>query len=128
MIIAFKTAVRSVRACVHPKSVHTVRMDGKAVEEETVHSVSVYFVVYVLVFFLSLVLVSIDNFDFTTNFTAIAATLNNIGPGLNGVGPMQNFSAFSDFSKIILSLDMLVGRLELYPVLILFSASAWKKS
>lgn len=128
MIIAFKTAVRSVRSCVHPKSVHTVRMDGKAVEEETVHSVSVYFVVYVFVFFLSLVLVSIDNFDFTTNFTAVAATLNNIGPGLNGVGPMRNFSAFSDFSKIILSLDMLVGRLELYPVLILFSASAWKKS
>ncbi len=127
IIIAFKTALRSVWQSVHPKSVKAVKMDGKALEEETVRSVTVYFILYIFIFFLSLLLISVDNFDFTTNFTAVAATFNNIGPGLNGVGPTQNFAAFSAFSKIVFVLDMLIGRLELFPVLILFSKSAWKK-
>lgn len=127
IIIAFKTAARSITGSIHPKTVRTIRMDGRAIEEDTVQSVSAYFLVYVFVFFLSLVLISFDDFDFTTNFTAVAATFNNIGPGLSGVGPMRNYSAYSDFSKIVLSLDMLIGRLELYPVMILFGVRTWKK-
>ena len=75
----------------------------------------------------SVLLISLDNFDFTTNFTAVAATINNIGPGLAVVGPTQNFGSFSDFSKIVLTFDMLVGRLELFPLLILFSRRTWSK-
>ena len=82
---------------------------------------------YVIIFAVSVLLVSLDNFDFTTNFTAIAATLNNIGPGLAGVGPMSNFSAYSDFSTLVMIADMLIGRLEIFPLLVLFSPSAWRK-
>lgn len=128
IVIGIKTSIRSIRSCAHPKEISTVKMDGKAIDESTVHSVTVYFGLYCFLFFASLLLISINGFDFTTNFTAVAATFNNIGPGLSGVGPMRNFSEFSDFSKIVMSLDMLIGRLELFPVLILFSRSAWKKA
>lgn len=128
IIIAIKASMRSIKQCIHPRSVKAIKMDGKVIEEETVASVTVYFILYAFIFFISLLFVSIDNFDFTTNFTAVAATFNNIGPGLNGVGPTQNFSAYSAFSKIVFILDMLIGRLELFPVLILFSRSTWKKN
>jgi len=82
---------------------------------------------YLIIFAFSILIISIDNFDFTTNFTAIAATINNIGPGLAKVGPVQNFSIFSPLSKIVLIFDMLVGRLEIFPLLILFSPYTWKK-
>ena len=90
-------------------------------------SVNVYIAAYILVLAGSILIISLDNFDMTTNFTAVAATLNNIGPGLSGVGPTANFSAYSYLSKIVLTFDMIAGRLELFPVLILFSRKTWLK-
>jgi trk system potassium uptake protein TrkH len=82
---------------------------------------------YCSLFLLSILLISVDNFDFTTNFTAVAATFNNIGPGLAGVGPMSNFGSYSIFSKFVLMLGMLIGRLELYPIILLLVPETWKR-
>ena len=102
-------------------------MDGKSIPHEVVRSTNIFMSAYVLVFAVSVLLISLDNFDQITNFTAIAATLNNIGPGLELVGPVGNFNMFSCFSKIILIFDMLFGRLEIFPLLLLFSRRTWKK-
>jgi trk system potassium uptake protein TrkH len=91
-----------------------------------VRSVNAYISCYILVFAISLLLITLDNRDMVTNFTAIAATINNIGPGLSGVGPTSNYAAFSVFSKLVLTFDMIAGRLELFPMLILFSPATWK--
>ena len=82
---------------------------------------------YLVIFAFSVLIISIDNFDFTTNFTAVTATINNIGPGLAGVGPTSNFSGYSNLSTLVLAFDMLIGRLEIFPLLVLFSPQAWKK-
>ncbi|MCD8395865.1 MAG: TrkH family potassium uptake protein [Lachnospiraceae bacterium] len=111
----------------HPHHVRKQKLDGRVIEQSTVRSVNVFLVAYAAVFALSLLIVSLDNFDFTTNFTAVAATLNNIGPGLEIVGPTGNFSGFSYLSKLVMIFDMLAGRLELYPMLILFSRGTWRK-
>ncbi len=97
------------------------------VEHETVRSVNTFVVIYALTFASSVLLISLDNFDFTTTFTSVAATINNIGPGLSMVGPCGNFQPFSDFSKVILMFDMLAGRLELLPMIVLFSPMIWSK-
>ena len=102
-------------------------MNGRPVEHTVVRAVNVYMAAYIVIYVISILIISLDNMDYTTNFTAVVATLNNIGPGLAKVGPTQNFSIFSTFSKIILSLDMLIGRLEIFPILVLFSPSAWRK-
>ena len=102
-------------------------MNGKLVEHETVRGVNVFMAAYVTIFFASLLIISLDNFDFTTNFTAIVATINNIGPGLGMVGPLGNFSQYSNLSKTVMCLDMLIGRLEIFPILVLFAKSTWKK-
>ena len=102
-------------------------MDGHSVPHETMRSTNVFVTVYSLIMFVSVLLVAMDEFDFTTNFTAVVATLNNIGPGLSKVGPACNFGLFSDFSKFVLIFDMLAGRLELFPILITLSPSCWKK-
>ena len=102
-------------------------MDGKAIPHEVVRSTNIFFIVYVLIFAASLFLISFDDFDLITNFTAVVATFNNIGPGLELVGPNGNFGLFSWFSKLILTFDMLAGRLELYPMLALFSPRLWRK-
>jgi len=102
-------------------------MDGRVVEKETIRSVNTFIVIYALIFAGSVLLISLDDFDFTTNFTAVAATINNIGPGLNVVGPTGNFGAFSVFSKVVLMFDMLAGRLELLPMIVLFSPLVWNK-
>ncbi len=94
---------------------------------ETVRNTNVFIAVYCVIFALSVLCISIDNHDFTTNFTAVTATINNIGPGLSLVGPTQNFSFFSPFSKIVLIFDMLAGRLELFPMLLLFAPHVWKR-
>ncbi len=109
------------------RNVKKVKLDGKAVGHEVMRSVNVYFAAYILIFVLSLFLITFDEFDLITNFTSVAATLNNIGPGLGMTGPAGNFSQFSDVSKIVLIFDMLAGRLELFPMLILFAPSTWKK-
>ena len=102
-------------------------MEGKEVPRVTVHSCNVLLMTYVVVFFVSFLLVSLDGFDTTTNFTAIVATLNNIGPGLNMVGATGNFSEFSNLSKYVMMFDMLAGRLEIIPMLLLFHPATWKK-
>ena len=99
----------------------------EVIPHEVVRTTNIFLFVYVLIFGLSVLLISIDNFDLTTNFTAVAATFNNIGPGLEMVGPTQNFGLFSHFSKCVLIFDMLAGRLEIFPLLILFKKDTWKK-
>ena len=102
-------------------------MDGKAIPHEVVRSTNIFFIVYVLIFAASLFLISFDDFDLITNFTAVAATLNNIGPGFEIAGPMGNFSSFSYLSKSVLIFDMLAGRLEIFPLLLLFFKDTWKR-
>lgn len=126
-LIWFKTVTKEIRLYLHPKSVKRIKMDGKTVSPEIIRSTNVYLVVYLIIFAASVLLIAVDNFDLTTNFTAVTATLNNIGPGLNQVGPMSNFSGFSNFATVILTIDMLAGRLELFPLLLLFSKDTWKK-
>ena len=108
----------------HPNAVRVVQVDGKAVEEQTISGISLFFFMYMLVAGGTLLLLTVDGFDLETNLTAMLACLNNIGPGLGMVGPMGNFSAFSDFSKLILSANMLLGRLELYPLVLLMMSAA----
>lgn len=103
-------------------------MDGKSIDHNVTRNTSVFMVVYVAVFVGSFLLVSIEGRDMVTSFTAVAATLNNTGPGLNDVGPVGNYYAFTPLSKIVLIIDMLAGRLEIFPLLLLFSPSAWKKN
>ena len=113
---------------IHPKQVKRITADGRSVDEEVARSVSVYLVCYVIVFVASMLLISVDTNTFGTSFSAVAAIINNIGPGIDAVGPTANFNFFSNFSKLILSFDMLAGRLELFPMLLLFSPSTWKKN
>ncbi len=127
VIILLKGMFRELRMAIHPKQVKKISMDGRPVEHEVVRSVNAYISCYLVVFTASLLLISLENHDLITNFTAVAATLNNIGPGLSMVGPAGNFAFFSDFSKLVLCFDMLAGRLELLPMLLLFSPAAWKK-
>lgn len=126
-IIYFRTAKKELSCLIHPRSVKIVQMDGKKIEHEVVRSANIFLICYVLIFACSLLVVSLENYDFTTNFTAVAATFNNIGPGLSMVGPTQNFAFWNPLSKLALIFDMLAGRLEIFPMLILFSPSTWKK-
>ena len=102
-------------------------MNGRPVEHTVIRAVNVYMAAYIVICVVSILIISLDNMDYTTNFTAVVATINNIGPGLSKVGPAQNFSMFSHLSKIILSMDMLIGRLEIFPILVLLSPAAWRK-
>ena len=124
--LLLKSMVRDIRRTVHPKSVNTVKLDGHTVDEGILSGVQGFFFAYMLVLLASLLVVSLDGFSFETNFTAVVATLSNIGPGLGMVGPVGNYAAFSDVSKIVLSMCMLIGRLEVFPILMLFAPSAWK--
>lgn len=126
-VIMFKTVVKELRSYIHPKSIQKIKMDDKPVPHEVVRSINVYGITFITIFAASIFLVSLDGKDLITNFTAVIATLNNIGPGLNLVGPTQNFSLFSPFVKFILMFDMLAGRLELFPLLILFHPTVWKE-
>ena len=127
IILLFKSILKELDFIVHPHNVRKVKLDGRLVEHTVMRAVNVFVVLYLFIFAGSVLLISLDNFDFTTNFTAVAATINNIGPGLSMVGPTGNFGQFSDFSKLVLTFDMLVGRLELFPILILFSKNTWRK-
>ncbi|MDD3165190.1 MAG: TrkH family potassium uptake protein [Oscillospiraceae bacterium] len=128
IVIMVKSTIQEVRKLVHPRSVTVVLVDGKRVTDETVRGVHSYMMIYILVTVLSILLVSLDNFDFTTTVTSVIATLNNIGPGLGLVGATGNYAGFSAMSKIVLSLDMLFGRLELFPMLILMLPSTWRRN
>ena len=122
-----KTVGKELRSYIHPKSIQKINIDGKPIVHEVLRSVNVYLVTFLVVFVCSVFLISFDGKDLITNFTAVAATINNIGPGLNLVGPTQNFGMFSPFAKFILMFDMLAGRLELFPLLILFYPSVWRE-
>lgn len=127
IIILLKSIGKEIKVASHPKATAKITMNGRLVEHETVRAVNVYISIFAILFTASMLIISIDNMDFTTNFTAVAATINNIGPGLSGVGPTRNFAEYSALSKLVLSLDMLIGRLEIYPVLLLFAPKTWKK-
>ncbi len=127
LIILCKTIKRELIQITHPKSVKKIKMDGKTVEDDVIQSTHVFMIAYLIIFTLSVLFVGIDGHDLITNFTAVAATFNNVGPGLELVGPVSNFSLFSDPVTLVLTFDMLAGRLEIFPLLILFMRSTWKK-
>ena len=126
-MLMFKGVGRDLRAATHPKQVKQITVDKKPVEQVVVQATFSYFACFIVVFAASILLLAVDGYDFATNFTATAATINNIGPGLSGVGPTCNYAFFSPLSKLVMMFDMLVGRLELFPMLILFMPSTWKK-
>ncbi|MBP5276561.1 MAG: TrkH family potassium uptake protein [Lachnospiraceae bacterium] len=127
ILIGLKAVKQEINSFIHPRSVKTVEMDDRALDKNVVKSVCVYFVLFALIYFGSVFIVSIDKYDMVTDFTAVLATMNNIGPGLNAVGPSGNFAGFNYLSKIVFIFDMLAGRLELYPILLLFAPPMWKK-
>ena len=112
---------------IHPRTVRKTRFEGKMVEHEVLRSINVFLISYLAIFVLSTLIISLDNLDGITNFTAVASTMNNIGPGLSKVGPTQNFSLFSNLSKLVLTFDMLAGRLEIFPMLIMCTMGIKRK-
>lgn len=126
VIIMVKGLLKELFLTSHPHAVREEKLDGRNVDIQTRRSIHIFVVSYALIFAASMLLISMDNFDFTTNFTAVAATVNNIGPGLSMVGPTANFGIFSGLSKYVLIFDMLAGRLELLPMILLFAPVTWK--
>lgn len=126
-LILLKSVKKEVHKMLHPKAVSLVKINEKRVSQETTQGVYIYFIAYVFILMASVLVVSIDNFDFTTTFTSVLTTLNNVGPGLEKVGPIENFFGFSVLSKLMFCVDMLVGRLEIFPFLMLFSPSMWRR-
>ena len=122
-----KTVGKELKQALHPQVVAPVRMDGKVVNHETIRATNVYVAAYIFIFAASFFLISLDGFDMVTNFTAIAATLNNIGPGLAQVGPMMNFGSYSNPAKLVMIFDMLAGRLEIFPMLVFFMPDTWRR-
>lgn len=127
IVILFKTIHKELSMIIHPRQIKKIRIDGHVVEHKTLRNINVFLAIYFAILLISTLLISVDEFNFTTNFTAVVATLNNIGPGLDLVGPTQNFSFFSPFSKFVLMFNMLAGRLELFPMMVLFMPSTWKR-
>lgn len=127
IMILFKSMGKELQSLAHPKQVKKLKVDGHPIGHEVIRAVNVYMVCFILIFVLSLVAISFEDHDLITNFTAVTAMMNNIGPGLAKVGPTENFAFFSPYSKAVLIFDMLAGRLELFPMLMLFSPNTWKK-
>lgn len=127
IVILAKSVKKELKQYLHPHSISKIKMDGKPVEHEVVRSINVFLIAYLLIYAVSMLIVSLDNFDFTTTFTSVAATINNIGPGLDLVGPAANFGILSVPSKLVLVFDMLAGRLEIFPLLLLFVPDTWRK-
>ena len=125
-LLVAKSLHRSVRQVVHPQKVQVVRLNGHAVDEKVLQNTNAYLAAYAITVVFSFLLISVDGFSITTNLSAVLACFNNIGPGFDAVGPTCNYSAYSAFSKIVLTWDMLAGRLEIFPMLILLSRSTWK--
>lgn len=126
IMVAVKTVAKELHSYIHPHSIRKIKIEGKPVDHDVVRSINVYLITFLMVFSASVLLLSLEGYNFVTNFTAVAATINNIGPGLELVGPTKNYSFFSSFSKLILIFDMLAGRLELFPLLLLFHPALWK--
>ena len=127
LLILLKSLRRNITKVLNPRKIRMVRNNGEVMNEAIIENTNAYLAAYVLIIITSYILISLDNFSIGTNLTAVLACFNNIGPGLEAVGPTCNFSQFSDFSKLVLSIDMLAGRLEIFPILVLFSRSTWKK-
>jgi len=126
-VILCKSIRQEVRKILHPNAVTVIRMNGKRVGQDTLRGINVYFAAYVFILAASVLIVSIDNFDFATSFSGVLTTINNVGPGISKVGPVENFHMFSPLSKIVFSFDMLVGRLEIFPYLLLLSPDLWRR-
>lgn len=126
-LILVKSIKQEVRRMLHPKAVTIVKINGKRVGNDTIRSVYIYFISYILVMMVSILLVSINNFDFATTFSSVLTTLNNVGPGISMVGPVENFHMFSPLSKLVFCMDMLLGRLEIFPYLLLMSPELWRR-
>lgn len=126
-ILAFKAIRKEIDSQIHPRQVEKITIDAKPVSHETIRATNVYFTAYAFIFVISVILISINNLGIVTSFTAVAATFNNIGPGLEMVGPAMNFSCMSNLSKFVLMFDMLCGRLELFPFLVTLYPLSWKK-
>lgn len=127
VILLLKMIKREIKSLIHPRAVSVVRFEGKKIDDPVLKSLAAYFAIYIACFVAVFILISFDGFDIVTNFSASAACFNNIGPGLNAVGPAANYAGYSVFSKIVLSFAMLLGRLEIYPILFVMSRSAWSK-
>lgn len=127
ILIMFKGITRELSTIIHPRQVKKITLDKRPVDREVTRSVNAYIATFIAVFAISLIAISFEDRDLITNFTAVTATLNNIGPGLGGVGPVSSYAAFSPFSKLVLIFNMLAGRLELFPMLLLFSPSTYKR-
>lgn len=124
--ILIKSIFKELRAYIHPKSIHHITIEGKKIDDDVSRSANAYLATFFVIFAASLFLVSFEDHDFITNFTAVATTMNNVGPGLELVGPTCNFGFFNPFTKLVLMFDMLAGRLELFPLLLLFHPVLWK--
>ena len=127
VIVLIKSFFHDIVSAIHPRGVSVIRMDKKPLEKGMISAVKSYLSIYVIIICVSVLLLSIDGFDLVTNLSAELACFNNIGPGIGSVGPMSNYSAYSGFSKILLALNMLLGRLEIFPILVLFTPQMWKK-
>lgn len=127
VIVLARGSVRDLRRAIRPRRVDIVRNDGKTLEEDVISGVMSYFALYMIMTAVSVLIVSLDNFDMTTTVTAVISAVNNIGPGLGEAGPAGSFAGFSNLSKLVLSFDMLAGRLEIYPMLALLMPSVWKR-
>lgn len=128
IVTYMKSMVRNIRNMIHPRKVETIYLDGKPLSDEAINNVSGYFIVYAFIFIVCTLLISVDGHDLLTNITASLSCISNVGPGLGLVGPYGSFAVYSNFSKLILTLEMIIGRLEFYPILLLFSPRTWKKS
>ena len=127
IMLIFKSLRRNIRQVMNPRKVQVVRNNGKIVDERVLSNTNAYLAAYVVIIIISFLLISTDGFSTGTNLSAVLACFNNIGPGLEAVGPSCNFSAYSNFSKLVLIMDMLAGRLEIFPILALFSRGTWLK-
>ena len=127
IIILFKTFIRKIKQTISPRKVESIKINGKIVDNDTVEGVQSFIVAYIIILFLCAFIISIDGFDLVTNFTASLTCISNVGPGLNVVGPAGNFSGFSDLSKFVLAIEMIAGRLEIFPILVLFSKNTWSR-
>ena len=128
ILLMGKSVRKEMNFLIHPRSIRVNQMDGHRVQHEVMRSINVFLIAYCMIFLVSVLLLSLSNEEMITNFTAVAAALNNVGPGLAMVGPTCNFSFFSPLSKIVLMFDMLAGRLELFPMLLLFAPATWRRS
>ena len=127
VLILFKSTVRNLLQLLHPQEVHVIRVNGRPLSEKVVANTNTYLAVYTIILTFSFIVLSLDGFSLTSNFSAVLACFNNIGPGLEIVGPASNYSAYSDLSKGVLIFDMLAGRLELFPILALFVPRTWMR-